>query len=151
MRRKDREITDSKTMEAVIAESKFCRMALCDNGKPYVVPLCFGYRDRTVYFHCAGEGRKLAVLRRNSEVCLEFESGACVVENTVACRWRLRYKSVIAYGKAKPVDNGDEIRAALDLIMNHYGKGPFTFSDEDLKRVLIYKVPIGSMTCKISA
>jgi hypothetical protein len=31
MRRKDREITDLATMEAIIAESKFCRMAHSEN------------------------------------------------------------------------------------------------------------------------
>jgi hypothetical protein len=137
-------------MESIIAESKFCRMALCDNGKPYIVPLCFGYKDRTVYFHSAKEGHKIEVMRQGSDVCLEFESGAQVVENPVACKWKLRYRSVIAYGKVSFIDNRDEIRMALDVIMNHYGKGPFSYSDESLQKIVLYKVPLESITCKIS-
>jgi uncharacterized protein len=151
MRRKDREITDLATMESIIAESKFCRLALCDNGKPYIVPLCFGYKNRTVFFHSAKEGHKLDVMRQGSDVCLEFESGAQIVENTVACKWKLRYRSVIGNGKVGFIENKDEILAALDVIMSHYGRGPFSYSDENLEKIVLYKVPLDSMTCKISA
>ena len=45
MRRKDREITDRKAMEAIISGAEVCRIALCDGNEPYVVPVSFAYRD----------------------------------------------------------------------------------------------------------
>ncbi len=39
MRRKDKEIRDIATIEDIIRKASVCRLALCDNGWPYVVPL----------------------------------------------------------------------------------------------------------------
>jgi hypothetical protein len=151
MRRKDREITDLATMESIIAESKFCRMALCDNGKPYIVPLCFGYKDRTVFFHSAQEGHKLEVMKKNSAVCLEFETAPEVVRNDIACKWKLHYKCVIARGRAAAVEAMEEKRRALAIIMSNYAPGVFEFSEEDLNKIFVFKIALDSMTCKVSA
>ena len=151
MRRSDREITDLASMERIIAEAKFCRMALCDGDRPYIVPLCYGYRNKTLYAHSALKGHKIDVLRRNNSVCVEFESGAVVVENPVACKWKLRYKSVIATGRAVFVDDKEEKRRALDLIMSNYGPGRFEYMPDSFEKIVVYKIPFETMTCKISS
>lgn len=151
MRRKDREITDLATMEGIIAESKFCRMALCDNGKPYIVPMCFGYKERTVYIHSAREGHKLEVMKKNNAVCIEFETVPEVIKNDIACKWKLRYKSVIAQGRAVAVDGVEEKRRVLAIIMGNYAPGLFELSEEGLNKIVVFKIALESMTCKISA
>lgn len=151
MRRKDREITDLATIESIIAESKFCRMALCDKGKPYIVPMCYGYKDRTVYVHSAREGHKLEVMKKNSAVCIEFETVPEVVKNDIACKWKLRYKSVIAQGKAVALDGIEEKRRALAIIMGNYAPGLFEFSEEGLNKIVVFKIALEFMTCKISS
>ena len=70
MRRKDREISDLGEIESIIQRADICRLAFCDRGKPYVVPLCFGYRRGAIYFHSAREGRKLDMIRNNRLVML---------------------------------------------------------------------------------
>ena len=59
MRRKDKEITDRNAIESIIAKSRICRLAMVDDAGPYIVPLCFGFRNNTLYFHSAAEGKKL--------------------------------------------------------------------------------------------
>ena len=59
MRRKDKEITDRNRIEDIIKNSKVCRLALSLNDIPYIVPVCFGYEKSTMYFHSAGEEKKL--------------------------------------------------------------------------------------------
>ena len=39
MRRNDREITDNSVIEAFIAKEQIIRIAFCDNGDIYIVPL----------------------------------------------------------------------------------------------------------------
>lgn len=151
MRRTDRESTDLATMESIIAAAKFCRMAMCDNAKPYVVPLCYGYKDRTVYIHSAREGYKLDILRKNSEVCIEFETVPQIIPNADPCKWKLHYKSVIARGTVEIVDTSDGKRRALGIIMNNYTSGSFDFSDEELAKTVVMKIALDSMTCKISS
>ncbi|HNU36390.1 MAG TPA: pyridoxamine 5'-phosphate oxidase family protein, partial [Methanomassiliicoccales archaeon] len=68
MRKAEREIMDQGELEEVIRRAEVCRLAMVDDGKPYIVPMNFGYRNGCLYFHCAKEGRKLDVLRENPKV-----------------------------------------------------------------------------------
>ncbi|MFC1532217.1 pyridoxamine 5'-phosphate oxidase family protein [Thermodesulfobacteriota bacterium] len=64
MRRKEKEITKKSEIEAVINKALVCRVGLSDNNFPYIVPLCFGYQDNTIYIHGALEGRKIDILKK---------------------------------------------------------------------------------------
>jgi hypothetical protein len=37
--KKNKEITDSKETEEILSGNKICRIALCDNDTPYIVPM----------------------------------------------------------------------------------------------------------------
>lgn len=151
MRRKEKEIADRAEMEAVIAEAQVCRMALCAGDQPYVVPLCFGYADGTFYFHCALEGRKLDIVKQNSNVCLELEAGVSLKTGGKACEWGMNFRSVIACGRAERVDEAEARRQALDLIMAHYAPGQFDYGEAALAKIVVLQVKTTSMTGKRSA
>ena len=78
MRRIDRLVNGSGQIGAILDECKTCRIAMADEGSPYVVPLSFAYRfdgeTLTLYFHSAKEGRKIEILRKNPAVCFEISS-----------------------------------------------------------------------------
>jgi nitroimidazol reductase NimA-like FMN-containing flavoprotein (pyridoxamine 5'-phosphate oxidase superfamily) len=61
MRRKEKEITDKAVIESIILSSSVCRLALSEDNQPYIIPLCFGYEENTLYFHSAPEGKKLGL------------------------------------------------------------------------------------------
>ena len=69
MRRKDKEITDIKEIESILQGAQVCRLGMADNNMPYVIPVCFGYKEHTVYIHSASEGRKIDTLKKNPNVC----------------------------------------------------------------------------------
>ena len=68
MRRKDKEITDIKSIEKIIHKAKVCRLALSLDDTPYVVPVCFGYSAETIYFHSAKEGKKIDIIKKNKQL-----------------------------------------------------------------------------------
>ena len=77
MRRKDREITDFDEMMEIVKKCDTCRLALNDGEYPYIVPLNFGHEVKdgklTLYFHCANEGKKLDLIRKNNKVTFEMD------------------------------------------------------------------------------
>jgi nitroimidazol reductase NimA-like FMN-containing flavoprotein (pyridoxamine 5'-phosphate oxidase superfamily) len=150
VRRKEKEMLDRTELEAVIHEARVCRLGLCDGGIPYVVPLCFGYTADTFYFHCAAEGRKLEILERNPEVCLELEAGVALKPGAKACDWGMTYRSVIGFGRAERVESSESKRQALDLIMARYASGTFDYPEAALGKTVILKVAVRSMTGKRS-
>jgi hypothetical protein len=148
MRRKDREITEITEIEAIIEKALVCRLGLYDGQYPYVVPLSFGYADRALYFHCAPQGKKLDILRKNNRVCFEMDTGVELKKGDSACAWGMRYQSVIGFGSASILTDPESKRQALDMIMAHYTGGEFSYTDEAIAKIVVVKVDVESMTGK---
>ena len=150
MHRKEKEITAAAEIEDIINAAVVCRLAMVDGDRPYMVPLCFGYEDRTFYFHTALKGKKIDVLRKNPNVCFELEGDCRVLQQPDACDWGMAYRSVIGYGIASFVTSPEQKRRALDVIMRHY-KGPAgPYPDGKLKATRIIRVQVRHMTGKRS-
>ena len=92
MRRHDKQITDASEIEDILRKASVCRLALCDEGRPYIVPLCFGYKDNVLYFHSASAGKKLDILRKNNNVCFEVDIDNELVKTGQVCDWGMKYK-----------------------------------------------------------
>jgi nitroimidazol reductase NimA-like FMN-containing flavoprotein (pyridoxamine 5'-phosphate oxidase superfamily) len=151
MRKKDKEIKDENIMESIIKRATVCRIGLSENNVPYVVPLNFGYKDNCLYFHSAGEGKKIDMIRSNNDVCFEIDVDSEIVKGENACGWCMKYYSIIGFGKASFVEGFEEKRRALDIIMEHYsGKSSFNYPEETVNNAAIIKVKIESMTGKKS-
>jgi nitroimidazol reductase NimA-like FMN-containing flavoprotein (pyridoxamine 5'-phosphate oxidase superfamily) len=148
MRRKDQEITDIGAIEDIIRKGQVCRLALSENGRPYIVPLCFGYKDNNLYFHTAREGKKLDILRKNNNVCFEIDIDRGFVKGKKACNCTMKYRSVIGFGKAEIIEDIEPKRRALHIIMQNYYEGFFKYPEESINNVVIIKVEIESMTGK---
>jgi len=151
MRRSEKEITDKSAIEAIINASLVCRLALSDGDQPYIVPLSFGYQDRTLYFHSALEGKKIDILRKNNRICFEFDVNTEIIEAEKACKWGMKYQSVIGFGKAVLVENIKEKQRALNIIFSHYSDRNSQFPDKAIKKIAIIKIEIESMTGKHSS
>lgn len=150
MRRKEKQMSEESAVSEVVRRAQVCRLAMSDGLQPYVVPLCFGFADRTLYLHAATEGRKLDIIKKNNRVCFEFDVDTELVRNTEPCSWTMRYKSVIGFGEAVLVEGAEEKRAALQVIMNQYSNDTFAFPDQSLGRIAVIKVAVHSMSGKQS-
>lgn len=150
MRRRENEIKDKSALDAIIYRCQVCRLGLSDGQQPYVVPLCFGYDGKALYFHCAKTGRKLDILRRNARVCFEFDIIENLVEADQGCDWGIRYQSVIGFGTAQMVEEVADKKNALTFLMAHYSSRTFSFPENILSRTAVIKVEIESLTGKQS-
>ena len=146
MRRKEREITDRAVIEDIIRQSSVCRLAMSEDNNPYIVPLCFGYKDNALYFHTGRKGGKLHILAKNNRVCFEFDIIHEVVKSEEPCKWGMRYVSVIGFGKAFMIEDLALKRRALDIIMQHYDGTSFTYNEEAIHKAAIIQVEIKHMT-----
>jgi len=140
MRRKEREISDKALIEAVIRASDVCRLAFADNNIPYIVALNFGYSggDKPgLYFHCAPEGRKIDMMRKNDYVCFQMDSDHLLTRGDMPCDWGMKYKSVVGYGRLSIVTSDEMRKRGLDLIMEQYGgTGKFEYDPKVFTRKL---------------
>ena len=150
MRRKEKEISDQSGIDAIIKKAKVCKLGLVNGNKPYIVPLCFGYQDNTVYFHSALKGLKIDCIQNNPNVCFEIDLIAEPIESEEPCAWSMRYQSVIGFGKAAFIEELDEKRKALAVIMAQYSDKQFEFPENKVKATAVIKVEVESVTGKLS-
>jgi len=148
MRRKDREITDRNSINGIIARCKVCRIALCENGQPYVVPLNFGYDGEHLYFHSANTGKKIEIIKQNNRVGFEFDILHEIITAETPCEWGTKYESVVGNGIAEFIESQQEKAKALECILSQYGGSFNEFNDFSLSSVTIIRVTIVSISGK---
>jgi len=151
MRRKDKEITDKKIIEEILSKSVLCRIAMIDDGRPYIVPLNYGYFNNELYFHSALTGKKIELLKLNKNVCFEIEYSTEIIKADVSCKWSMRYRSLIGYGTIEIIENNDQKRHGLDIIMAQNGKSLNNiYEEKQINNLLILKLKIDEISCKQS-
>ena len=125
LRRADREITDRATLDALLARGDIGHLGLVDAGRPYVVPLNYAYAEGRIYFHSAPEGRKIAAMRANPQVCFQVEEHYGTVHSNRARPHSSHYASVMAFGSARIVgaDDVDGQMYAMQLLLDKYAPG----------------------------
>ena len=112
MRRK-RQALSAEECEQVLRQGNHGVLALHgDDGYPYAVPLNYVYADGRIYFHSARQGHKLDAIARDGKASF------CVVANDdlVPSEFTTYFKSVIAFGRMRVVDDGSERMASLTAL-----------------------------------
>jgi len=148
MRRKDREITDPAAIENIISKAQICYLGMSINDQPYVIPLNFGFEDNTIYIHCASEGKKINIIKKNPQVSLAFSVDAQIIMDGPPQTWTSYYKSVITFGKATIVKDITEKQKGMQIILKHYAGNELDIDAKEFKNMSMIKIEIKSMTGK---
>jgi nitroimidazol reductase NimA-like FMN-containing flavoprotein (pyridoxamine 5'-phosphate oxidase superfamily) len=150
MRREDKEITEQNVLDEIMMKAQVCRLAVSYEAMAYIIPMSFGYANRTLYFHSAQEGLKLLVLRENPKACFEVDIDTQVISSEKACNWTMRYQSVIGFGEVEFIEDMDGKREGMKIIMQHYTDEMKQIEDAWLSGVTLFKLKISTMTGKKS-
>lgn len=120
-----------------------------DDGYPYAVPLSYVYTDGRIYFHCAKQGHKLDAIARCEKVSF------CVIDQdqVVPEEFTTYFRSVIAFGKARVLDDPAEKRAALEALGKRYSpdESPEALAKEvegSFKQVTMVEITIDHLSGK---
>jgi len=152
MRKKEREITDIAAIESIIQRADVCRIALADGNIPYIVTMNFGYsggEEKCLYFHCANEGRKTDMIRKNNYVCFEMDTDHNLINGKKACDFTMKYKSVVGYGYISIIDDYEEKIKGLNCIMSHYtGSSSPEYNTETIRKTCVLCLKITEISGK---
>ena len=98
-------------------------------GYPYAVPMSYVCDGEKLYFHCAKVGHKLDAIRRDPRASF------CVIDEDriVPEEYTTYFRSVIAFGRMRMLEEEGEKRAAIDLLARKYAPEA---SDESRTRAI---------------
>ena len=149
MRRSEREIKDPVAIEAILKAGEMCTLGLIDGTEPYLVPMNYGYRDGVLWFHCATEGRKLDILKRNPRICFSIVLDNRMVRDEDFSKYTSLYRSVTGWGSVEMVRTNEEKIEGLDVLKEHAGfSEEYDYPERALKRVVVFRVVIERLTGK---
>lgn len=148
-------MTDRKEMYEIIEKADYCHMAVCRDHSPYVIPMNYGFSGGKIYLHSANQGLKIDILKENPYVCISIMQGAELKKSSSPCKYSMRYQSILIYGKAQFLAEGDKKREALKQIILHHdrdtGQDQWDLNHDSPDFLTIIQVEIEKITGKKSA
>ena len=152
MTRRERQVTDPAAIIEILDACKVVHVAMIDGDEPYLVAMNYGYtmvdEKLTLYLHGATAGRKLDVLNANPKVCIEMDCNILPFEGKVACQYGIAYSSLMGSGKATIVEDVEEKKKGLSILMKTQTGKDFTFDDRMVSIVSVIRLDIEEYTAK---
>ena len=121
---------------------------LGDEDYPYAVPISYVYADGKIYFHSAKSGHKIDAIKKHEKASFSVIDKDQIVPE----EYTTYFRSVIAFGKIRLVEDMDEVRKiATILAMKYsadYAEGIPAEIDSSIKNMAIIELDIEHMTAK---
>lgn len=152
MTRRERQVTETDEIIEILEKSKVVHVGMIDGDEPYVVPMNYGYvlenGRLTIYLHGANRGRKIDVIKANPKVFYEMCCDITPFEGEVACKYGITYASIMGKGLATLVDDIEEKKKALSILMKTQTGKDFDFTDKLTTVVSIIRIDTEEFTAK---
>lgn len=123
-RYRERAHYDRETVHRILDESLVCHLGYIRDGRPVVLPTIHTRIDETLYIHgSSGSGPMLAARLSGMPVCVTATLIDGLVLARSAMHHSMNYRSVVAVGTARIVEDADEKRRALHAVLDHIRPG----------------------------
>ena len=150
--RREREVTDPAAILGILDRAKIVHVGMVDEGEPYIVPMNYGYTMEegklVLYLHSAVRGKKLDMIRANPNVFFEMDCDRVPFESRVPCQYGLSYSSVMGRGTARIVEDVEEKKLAMTILMKTQTGKHFSFEDRLVSIVAVIRIDVAEYTAK---
>ena len=145
-------ITEPDEIARILNNAKVMHMGLAVDKEPYVLPMNYGYvleeSKLTLYLHSAVKGRKLDMIRSNPKVSFSIDCDRMPFEGKVPCQYGLVYSSIMGHGTATIVEDVEEKKQAMSILMKTQTGKDFTFEDRLVSIVAVIRIDVVEFTAK---
>ena len=152
MTKRERQVTDENQIRSILDTAKVLHLGLAVDDEPYVVPMNYGYTMEdgklVLYLHSALRGKKLDMIRRNPKVFFEMDCDLDPFEGEKPCQYGLAYSSVMGRGIATIVEDVEEKKKAMSVLMKTQTGKDFSFEDRLVSIVSVIRIDVLEYTAK---
>jgi nitroimidazol reductase NimA-like FMN-containing flavoprotein (pyridoxamine 5'-phosphate oxidase superfamily) len=122
-RRQDRGFYDHATVHAVLDAAAMCHVSYVVDGNPYCTPTLFWREGKHLYWHGSNSSRMLRNLSEGEPTCLTVTHLDSLVLARCGFNHSADYRSVMAFGRARIVEDPEEKRRALVMMVDRFFPG----------------------------
>ena len=152
MTKRERQVTDENQIREILDKGKVLRLGLAVDNEPYVVPMNYGYtyegEKLVIYLHSAVRGKKLDMIRKNPRVFFEIDCDIHPFTGKLPCQYGVTYSSIMGKGSARIVDDVEQKKQAMTVLMKTQTGKDFAFDDKLVSIVTVIRVDVEAYTAK---
>lgn len=153
---------DEERINQFLEETRTGVLGIAGADYPYCVPVNYVWKDKAVYFHGLGSGKKNGLLETHPQVSFLVYRENGTVMDPVPCHADTSYMSVMIFGRVEKLTDKTEsakaLQAIVDKFMPHFYRSKITpalvekyRSAFDNQAVAIYKIIPDYKTAKENA
>ncbi len=119
-RRGDRGFYDHETVHAILDAAALCHVSYVVDGWPFCTPTLFWREASRLYWHGSNSSRMLKSLSQGQPACLTVTHLDSLVLARCGFNHSADYRSVMAFGRARLVEDPDEKKRALVMMVDRF-------------------------------
>jgi nitroimidazol reductase NimA-like FMN-containing flavoprotein (pyridoxamine 5'-phosphate oxidase superfamily) len=144
---------DRETVYAILDEGFICHVGFAPEGRPVVIPTGYARVDDTLYIHGSQASRMLRTLAQGVDACVTVTLLDGLVLARSAFHHSMNYRSVVIFGRATLVDEGEEKLAALLAFSEHIVRGRWAEvrepTEQEMVQTTVLSLPLVEASAKI--
>jgi nitroimidazol reductase NimA-like FMN-containing flavoprotein (pyridoxamine 5'-phosphate oxidase superfamily) len=144
---------DADVVHAILDEAYFCHLGFVVDGEPRLLPTLHVRVDDTLYLHGSTGSRPLLAARPGLPVCVAVTLLDGLVLGRSQFHHSANYRSVVAHGVARLVDDETAKRAAMTALVDKIGAGRAADSrpptTRELAQTAVLALPLREVSAKL--
>ncbi|HEX3437565.1 MAG TPA: pyridoxamine 5'-phosphate oxidase family protein [Pseudacidobacterium sp.] len=144
---------DAETIHAILDAGFLAHVGFCVDGQPFVIPTLYGRSRETLYLHGSAASRMLRELEVGVQACVTVTIVDGLVLARSAFHHSMNYRSVVAFGTARKINDPEQKTEALRVISEQViagrwdnVRGPY---EKELKATSVLEFSIEEASAKI--
>ena len=151
--KRETQIVEEKQIIHILDTAKVLNLGLAADNMPYVVPMNYGYAleegKLVLYLHSAVKGNKLDMIQANPNVYFSMDCDHTSFAGEKPCQYGLAYAAVMGRGKASIVEDVEEKKQAMSILMKTQTGKDFSFDEKLVSIVAVIRIDVSEYKAKV--
>jgi uncharacterized protein len=152
-RKPDRGSHEPETIHQILDAAFLAHIGFNVEGQPFVIPTLYGRKGDTLYLHGSAASRMLRELETGISACVTVTLVDGLVLARSAMHHSMNYRSVVAFGRARKIEDPALKSTALQIVSEHLLAGRWAEvrkpTDKELKATAVLEFTIEETSVKI--
>jgi uncharacterized protein len=144
---------ETKVIHEILDAGFLAHVGFQVNGQPFVIPTLYGRDEDKLYLHGSAASRLLGELDAGAPACVNVTLVDGLVLARSAFHHSMNYRSVVAFGTARKIEEAEWKTRALRVISEHLLAGRWNDvrapSEKELKATAVLEFSIEEASAKI--
>jgi uncharacterized protein len=144
---------DRDTVYEILDEGFVCHVGFVVDGQPFVIPTGYARSGDNLYIHGSQASRMLRSIATGIEVCVTVTLVDGLVLARSAFHHSMNYRSVVVFGRATLVEDGEEKMEALRAFTDHVVPGRWNEvrppDENEMRMTSVLRLPLAEASAKV--